>query len=202
MGEEAPKVEWIILDAMGVIYSCGRDVEELLIPFLRERGCENPNDYIQRDYRACSLGHMNSDDFWMACGMDAYDGLDCEYTFQHNLSNELLPTLTTLREKGYKIACLSNDISEWSRLLRRRFRLNRWVEKWLISADLGLRKPSARIFARALEELNTSAEKCLFVDDSEMNVNAASKLGFKTMHFDREGRGGASGQFTRLLEML
>lgn len=199
---EKPTVEWVVLDAMGVIYSTGRDVEDLLIPFLRERGCEAPDDYIQRDYRACSMGYMNSDDFWKACGLDAYDGFDCEYTFQHNLSSGLLPTLTTLREAGYRVACLSNDFREWSRLLRRRFRLDRWVEEWVISAEVGSRKPSSLIYARLLERCQTSAQKCLFLDDRLRNVEAAARLGFQTQHFDREAEGGAAGQFRKLLKTL
>lgn len=198
---ECSKIEWVVLDAMGVIYSIGRDVENLLIPFLRERGCEAPDDHIQRDYKACSLGHMNSDDFWMACGMEAYDGLDCEYTFQHNLSAGLLPTLAALRERGVHIACLSNDVSEWARLLRRRFRLDRWVEKWIISADVGLRKPNSLIYARLLGELESKAENCLIVDDNMRNIEAAAKLDFQTMHFNREADGGAVGQFNKLLGM-
>lgn len=194
----AVKIEWVVLDAMGVLYSVGRDVEELLIPFLREHGCDAPEDHIRRDYKTCSLGHMDTDDFWEACGLDAHDGFDCDYTFLHKLSAGLVPTLNALKSKGIRIACLSNDTREWSRMLRRRFRLDRWIDTWIVSAEVGLRKPDTALYERLLKELGARPENCLYVDDREANLIPADKLGMRTMHFRRED-GGSVSQFNGLL---
>ncbi len=176
----------------------GRDVEELLIPFLRDRGCEAPADHILRDYRKCSLGHCDTDDFWNACGLDSHDGLDCDYTIQHKLSAGLIPALNAMQSAGIRMACLSNDTKEWSQMLRRRFRLDRWIEKWVISADCGLLKPDSAIYERMLKDTGAKAEHCLFVDDHERNILAASRLGIQTMHFRKED-GGSVSQFNNLL---
>ncbi|MFI6562562.1 HAD family hydrolase [Streptomyces sp. NPDC050534] len=51
------------------------------------------------------------------------------------------------------------------------------------SARVGLAKPDPRIFRLAAELAGTAPERCLFVDDSEENVEAASALGMRAVHF-------------------
>ncbi|MFA5258271.1 MAG: HAD-IA family hydrolase [Opitutales bacterium] len=199
MPEDA-KIEWVVLDAMGVIYSARDDVTDILIPFLRERGCDLPDDMIVRDYKSASLGRMSSDDFWTACGMENPEGLDCELTFMHSLNPGLLQMLPKLRDNGVRLACLSNDVSEWSRLLRRRYGLERWVEKWVISGDAGRRKPDPAIYEKLLRATNAPPECCLFVDDRQKNIDAAARLGFQTLLFNESGKD-AQAQFDKVLEL-
>jgi|GEM_PF-7098443 len=51
------------------------------------------------------------------------------------------------------------------------------------SYDLGFAKPDKRFYLKALELANTDAKSSLFIDDHKINVDAAKKLGFKTIHF-------------------
>lgn len=51
------------------------------------------------------------------------------------------------------------------------------------SARVGLAKPDPRIYLLAAELAGTPPERCLFVDDSEENVEAAAALGMRTVHF-------------------
>jgi putative hydrolase of the HAD superfamily len=51
------------------------------------------------------------------------------------------------------------------------------------SARVGLAKPDPRIFRLAAELAGTAPERCLFVDDSEENVEAAAALGMRAVHF-------------------
>ncbi|MEU3910330.1 HAD-IA family hydrolase [Streptomyces sp. NPDC029721] len=48
----------------------------------------------------------------------------------------------------------------------------------VLSADVGVRKPDPAIFQIVLDRLGASADECLFIDDSEMNLEAAARLGF------------------------
>jgi len=57
-------------------------------------------------------------------------------------------------QRGIAVACLTNDVSEWSALLRRRFELETRIRPWIVSGDVGARKPDPQIFAvlqRALD---------------------------------------------------
>ena len=52
----------------------------------------------------------------------------------------------------------------------------------VISGEVGMRKPEARIFQLALEELDAAAGDCVFVDDTMGNVRAAVDLGLVGVH--------------------
>jgi putative hydrolase of the HAD superfamily len=51
------------------------------------------------------------------------------------------------------------------------------------SARVGLAKPDPRIYRLAAGLAGTPPERCLFVDDSEENVEAAAALGMRAVHF-------------------
>ncbi|MCX7552204.1 HAD family hydrolase [Xanthomarina sp. F2636L] len=53
-----------------------------------------------------------------------------------------------------------------------------------LSHEINLRKPSADIYQYVLAENNLSPENCLFIDDTEENTVAASKLGIHTWHIN------------------
>jgi HAD superfamily hydrolase (TIGR01509 family) len=191
------QIDWVILDAMGVIYRNGDDVTDLMIPYLRERGCELPDDAIYYQFARCSEGYISSDAMWAGCGLEVIDGTDLEFTFRYALNPGVRETLEALREKGIRVACLSNGPGEWSKLLRRRFGLEKWIEKWVISGDVRCEKPSAEIYNILLKTCGTTPEKCLFADDNPRNIAAADKLGFKTFQFTSRD---PAAQFARILE--
>jgi HAD superfamily hydrolase (TIGR01509 family) len=61
---------------------------------------------------------------------------------------------------------------------------------------VGLRKPHAEIYQRALDILGRPAGRILFIDDRQVNVAGAAAAGMKAIQFD-----GAEG-LRRDLELL
>ncbi|WP_393082227.1 HAD-IA family hydrolase [Streptomyces sp. LN704] len=51
------------------------------------------------------------------------------------------------------------------------------------SARVGIAKPDRRIYDIAVERAGVPAERCLFVDDTLENVEAASALGMRAVHY-------------------
>ena len=51
------------------------------------------------------------------------------------------------------------------------------------SSGAKLIKPDPRIFALFLERIHRTADECVYIDDSAVNVAAADRLGFKAIHF-------------------
>ncbi|MFD4568891.1 HAD family hydrolase [Streptomyces sp. NPDC058467] len=51
------------------------------------------------------------------------------------------------------------------------------------SARVGIAKPDPRIFEIAVERAGVPAERCLFVDDTPENVEAAAALGMRAVHY-------------------
>jgi glucose-1-phosphatase len=52
-----------------------------------------------------------------------------------------------------------------------------------LSYEIGARKPNAAIYRRLLDDLGTTGEKCLFIDDLERNVEAARAAGIHALQF-------------------
>ena len=170
----------LVLDAMGVIYQGCDDVEELLVPFIKEKGSNIDKKTIEDLYTRASLGEFSSEEFWIKVGVDY--NLEDEYLNRHRLSVGLLDFLAVFKNKvRAPIYCLSNDVSEWSIKLRKKFQLDQYIEKWFISGDLKIRKPSSGIYDVLIKDANVKPTQIIFVDDREKNIAAANEFGIQTV---------------------
>lgn len=174
-------VRFLVLDAMGVMHQNADDVTELLIPFVQQHNPDANNDVVQHSYRLASLGILDTHDFWRQVGVDPAH--EDDYLASHMLTPGLTAFLDWASGMGFGLACLSNDVSMWSRKLRHRFGLSERFEKWVISGDVGVRKPDPGIYLEVLQQLGVSAAELLFVDDRLANVEAARRLGIRSLHF-------------------
>jgi len=179
------KTKVVILDAMGVMYSIGDDVKDLLCPFIADKGGTNDIDKIASLYMAASLGNMTSNEFWQAAGVDP--NLEDEYLQCHKLTEGLIEFINAINSRGGEVWCLSNDLSEWARKLRDRFKLGRYIRGFTISGDIGIRKPDPAIFQHLLKRIKVNAVDAVFVDDNLKNLDTANDLGLKTILFDASG---------------
>jgi FMN phosphatase YigB (HAD superfamily) len=57
------------------------------------------------------------------------------------------------------------------------------LEKWILSYEVGFKKPDTRIFQRAMEWASVKPEKILFIDDTKGHVESAVSLGMQGIHF-------------------
>ena len=72
---------------------------------------------------------------------------------------------------------------EWEPLWRAKLPIDEIFEDVVDSAFVGMRKPEPEIYALALERLGVEASACAFVDDTEVNVDAARELGLHAVWF-------------------
>ncbi|HXZ95262.1 MAG TPA: HAD-IA family hydrolase [Dehalococcoidia bacterium] len=175
----------IVLDAMGVIYPTANDNRDLLCPFVAEKGGTKDVSKIEMLYNSTSLGNMSSAQFWKAVGLDPR--LEDEYLQRYELSDGLPDFLEAVNSQGYEVWCLSNDISEWSKKLRARFGLDKYVRGFVISGDVGVRKPEPAIFDYLIGQLTLNPHDAVFVDDQARNLDVAAALGFSTILFAPAG---------------
>jgi len=174
----------ICLDAMGVLFAAPDDVGELLMPFLRQRGCDRDEAAIRGYYRRCSLGEFTSAELWRRFGVEGNSAeLDDTYLARHRTIAGVVELAARLAARGTQVACVSNDIREWNRWRRVRHGLDRDISPWIVSADVGARKPDHRIYQALLRVTETTAQRWTFVDDREPNLDAARELGFRTVRF-------------------
>jgi putative hydrolase of the HAD superfamily len=111
-----------------------------------------------------------------------------ETFFAHLLPNEeLFAFMRGLHGRGYRMAILTNNVREWEPLWRSMLPVDEIFEFVVDSAFVGMRKPEAGIYELTLQRLGDGfgPADCLFVDDVEVNVEAARELGMATVHFAR-----------------
>ena len=164
----------LVLDAMGVIYPVGDDVHNLLCPFIAEKHGAGDYATVEQYYLKASLGEMTARDFWQAVGIDPQ--LEDEYLQRFELTGGLPDFLQKAKSRGVGIWCLSNDLAEWSQKLRTRFGLEKYFRGFIISGNVGLRKPDPMIFRLLLERSGVPMQQLLFVDDNPINIAAAAEL--------------------------
>ena len=174
-------IDVVLFDAMGVLYSAADDVGELLVPYLRSNGCVLRRDEIAQLYQECSLGKMSSADFWATAG--ATGASDEEYCRNHRLTEGVVAVLAELDATGVRLGCLSNDVREWSKLLRERFGLGEYLTDWFVSGDIGVRKPAPEAFTTVCHRLDVVPNRILLIDDRAENVSTARAAGLQALRY-------------------
>ena len=91
--------------------------------------------------------------------------------------------LAALRERRVPLYALSNWWAETFPIARARFEFLGWFDGIVISGELGVAKPDARIFAHLLATYGLRADATIFIDDVPANVAAAAATGMQTILF-------------------
>jgi putative hydrolase of the HAD superfamily len=98
-------------------------------------------------------------------------------------NTEMIGLMRELKESGYRMAMLTNNVREWEPLWRTMLPVDEIFETVVDSGFVGCRKPESRIYALTLERIGKPAGSCLFVDDVEVNCEGARRAGMQAIHF-------------------
>ncbi len=84
-----------------------------------------------------------------------------------------------------KIAVVSNESRELNAYRIRTFKLGEFVDSFISSCFVHLRKPDIEIFRLALDVAQTTAEQVIYIENTEMFVQIAEGLGIRSiLHTD------------------
>jgi len=89
----------------------------------------------------------------------------------------MIELMASLRDKGLRMALLTNNVREWEAHWRAMAPIEEIFELVVDSSHVGMRKPEPAIYELTTERLGVSARECLFVDDFEHNCDAARAVG-------------------------
>ena len=97
----------------------------------------------------------------------------------------MIETMRRIKGEGYRMALLTNNVREWEPLWRSMLPVDEIFELVVDSAFVGMRKPDPEIYELTLERIGDgiSPAECLFIDDVEVNIEAARELGLRAVHF-------------------
>jgi putative hydrolase of the HAD superfamily len=105
------------------------------------------------------------------------------YFAQLEPNEAMLEYLRSLRERGYRLALLTNNVREWEPRWRAMLPVDELFEVVVDSAFVGVRKPDPAIYRLTCDRLGVEPERCLFVDDIQANCAAAAELGMTAILF-------------------
>ena len=107
--------------------------------------------------------------------------------FEHLHPNRpMIDFMHDLRDRGLRMAMLTNNVREWEPQWRAKLPdIDEIFEVVVDSAFVGMRKPDREIYELTLERLGGDIEpsECVFVDDVDVNCDAARSLGMKAVHY-------------------
>ena len=97
-------------------------------------------------------------------------------------NREVSEIILSLRGRQ-KLGLLSNtDPLHFSHILST-FPIIRIFEKYILSFEVGFKKPDVRIFQEAIRWASVEPKKILFIDDTKDHVEVALSLGMQGIHF-------------------
>lgn len=134
-----------------------------------------------------SVGAITEEEHWQAVmkvlkqPAHAYEKIRDEFFAGDLIDRTILDFLRSIKPK-YKVGIISNA---WSglRAFIEREKFDDVFNKMIISAEVGVVKPEAKIYQIALEQFGVQANEAVFVDDVPENIKACEKLGMKGIHF-------------------
>jgi len=80
---------------------------------------------------------------------------------------------------GLKIVVVSNESRELNDFRIQKFKLNDFVDAFISSCYVGLRKPDADIFRLALDVAQVPAEQVVYIENTPMFVKIAESMGIR-----------------------
>ncbi|MCW3001188.1 MAG: family hydrolase [Conexibacter sp.] len=102
------------------------------------------------------------------------DGLMARMQAGFGPDQAMVDAVGALRAAGVPVALVTNA---FGRDCYRGFDLDALADVVVVSSDIGVRKPSRRIYAIACERLGVAPEHAVMIDDIEHNLAGAAKLG-------------------------
>jgi putative hydrolase of the HAD superfamily len=138
-----------------------------------------------------STGEISEEAHWQAVsealGVSREEGekIITQFFSGDELDMTLLDFLRSLRPER-KVGLISNAWSGLRKVITSKHFADVFDEL-VISAEVGLMKPDPRIYHLALERLGVRPEESVFLDDMQINVEAARSVGMSAIQFSEQG---------------
>ncbi len=96
----------------------------------------------------------------------------------------MIDLMREAKERGLRMGLLTNNVREWEPFWRSMLPVDEIFEEVVDSGFVGCRKPDREIYDLTLERMGAVLpEECLFVDDTDVNCEAARGLGMSAVHY-------------------
>ncbi len=136
--------------------------------------------------RVFDKGEITPDEFYEQVTTKLKAKIDYEnfYSLYNDVFSLNPPVLEILKKvkKNYKLILLSNtDVMRFG-FIKKKFPEIMIFDEYVLSYEVGAMKPHLRIYEDALTKAGVEANECIFIDDIEVNIETAQKLGIDIIH--------------------
>ena len=187
MGSENGRYRGLLVDWGGVLTS---NVFDTFRSFCELEGLEP--DTVARRFRedrgcrdlliALETGKIEEEDFEPQFGRllgVPPDGLIERLFADAQPDEEMLAAVRRARQGGIRTGLISNS---WGTRRYDRKLLDELFDGVVISGEIGIRKPTPRMYELGAERVGLEPSACVFVDDLPFNLEPAAELGMATVH--------------------
>lgn len=176
----------IFFDWSGVVADDTGD--EFIRQLFKNNGAtdDQVENIIKTEFESFMLGRVSEIEFWQK--------LKINYNLKINeptskkikkwrglvANKDILALSDEIKSKGIQVAVLTNIIEPIYQIIEQAGYYGRF-NKVIASCRVGLTKPHKEIYQLALEQFNTTAQRAVFIDDKQVNLDTADLMGFKTI---------------------
>lgn len=176
----------LLIDYGGVLTNA---LEPLITGFCRSKGLpddavaslQQPGSAFRPELEAYERGEYPEADFRprfaAALGLSVQD-MD-EFLVDVLPDDRMFGAVASIRRHGIRVGLLSNS---WGMSVYPRGLLADAFDGVVISGEVGMRKPEPRIYYHAAEVIGVQPAECVFVDDTQTHLVAASEAGMTVIH--------------------
>jgi len=138
--------------------------------------------------RRAQLGEIDEPEQWaFACRqvgwpLERVDEFRGQFFGGDRFDAELLNYIRQLRQ-DYQTGIISNAMNGTRALIDGPWEMGALFDVIVLSGEVGVMKPDARIYQIALEQLGVQAEQAVFIDDFQHNIDGAQAVGMHGVHF-------------------
>jgi putative hydrolase of the HAD superfamily len=191
-----PRLEACLIDAYDTIVTCDFSPLRRGVPALAGIGVETWEGEYSQVGAMLSDGRMSKTEAFgrilAKCGVRATGALLAEMVRQDQelllanarLFDDVVPFLGRLRNRGIKIAIVSN-CTENTRALLVATGVDALSDALVLSCEVGAAKPAPEIFQCALDRLGVTADAAVFIDDQPGYCAGSVAMGIRTVQIVR-----------------
>ena len=181
----------ILFDVGGVMLTNGWDHNErkaVIEQFSLDREAfesrhEKPNDAWERDTITISE-YLKETVFYEPRSFTEADFLDAMKAVSLPIASTAIPVVKDIAATGrYLVGTLNNESRYLHEYRMEKYGIAPYLDLQLCSAYLGMRKPDADIYRRAIDIVGRPASRILFIDDRAGNAEAARSAGMTAIQF-------------------
>jgi len=190
----AEEIDTVVFDLGGVLIAWDP------VSFVKDMFPTHP----ELDAVSKAFTHLTSSETWKSLDEGKYSLGDAERLFEESKQYDMelvhvfleqlplhlvkLPAgidlLNRVRRNGYRTFVISNYIKEYFEFISNRFDFFQGFEGIAVSYRLGFSKPRKDIYQWLIETFALNPKKCVFLDDSPKNVDAAIALGMHALVYE------------------